>query len=240
MNIQRFFGKCLSAYYIITSKAQPDFSQAGEDRLVSYLFNSLRIPKPTYLDIGTNHPIIGNNTYYFYLRGSSGVCVEPDPAYGSLIKKHRRRDVILQTGIGEEEHPGMDLYIFPYPYAGWNTFSAAEAHSRKEEAGIGYREIQKIPLVTINQVIEKYFDPYPNFISVDVEGMDFAILHSMDFSRFRPEVICVETITFSTKNEEAKVPGIADFLLSKDYFVFGDTHINTVFCRKDAYKNMPA
>ena len=66
MNIQRFFGKCLSAYYIITSKAQPDFSQAGEDRLVSYLFNSLRIPKPTYLDIGTNHPIIGNNTYYFY------------------------------------------------------------------------------------------------------------------------------------------------------------------------------
>jgi FkbM family methyltransferase len=239
MNIGRFFGKCLSAYYIIRSKAQPGYSQAGEDLLVRYLFNSLRIPRPTYLDIGTNHPIIGNNTYYFYLRGSRGVCVEPDPGYSALIKKHRRRDVILQTGIGGERNSGMDLYIFPHPYTGWNTFSAGEAFSRKEETGIGFKEIQQVPLETINWVIEKYFDPYPNFLSIDVEGMDLSILHSLDFARFRPEVICVETITFSTHNEEVKVNEITDFLLSKGYFVFGDTHINTVFCRKDAYKNTP-
>ena len=144
MNIRRFFGKCLSAYYIIKAKAQPGFSQAGEDQLVRYLFNTLKIPKPSYLDIGVNHPIIGNNTYYFYLRGSRGVCVEPDPGFYSLIKKHRRRDVILQTGIGSEKNPGMDLYSIPATLtAAGIPFSADEASGRKRESGIAFIEIQK-------------------------------------------------------------------------------------------------
>ena len=41
------------------------FSQAGEDRVVRYLFNSLNIWNPTYLDIGANYPVSGNNTYLF-------------------------------------------------------------------------------------------------------------------------------------------------------------------------------
>lgn len=237
MNWRRFIGKCMAGVYIIRTRAQPSFSQAGEDQIVRYLFNLLGITKPEYLDIGANHPVIGNNSYYFYLRGCKGVCVEPDPGYYSLIKKHRGRDIVLQTGIGSsgQESEAL-LYIFPHPYSGWNTFSEEEAHNRQAESGIRFREVQKVPLRTINSVIEQHFDRYPNFISIDVEGMDLAILRSLDLSRFRPEVICVETITFSTHNKEQKVNEIMDFLCGKGYFVFGDTRINTIFCREDAYK----
>jgi FkbM family methyltransferase len=217
-------------------KALPSYSQAGEDQIVRYLFNVLGITRPTYLEIGTNHPFLGNNTYYFYLRGSKGVCVEPDEAFFSLIRKYRGRDTLIQAGIGTEPGKEIDLYIFPKAYGGWNTFSQEEAVNRGKESGIAYTSVRKVPVMTINEVIGKYFTPHPNFISLDVEGLDLAILRSMDFDRYKPEVICVETITFSTQMKEEKISEIMEFLNEKGYFSFGDTHINTVFCRKDVYK----
>jgi hypothetical protein len=40
-----------------------------------------------YLDIGTNHRVVSNNTFLFYRTGSSGVCVEPNPAFANLIRR---------------------------------------------------------------------------------------------------------------------------------------------------------
>jgi len=238
MNLQRFIRKCKAGSYIIRTKARPSFSQAGEDQVVSYLFQSLQIPRPSYLDVGTNHPLSGNNTFFFYNKGSKGVCIEPDPDFFRLIKKYRHRDTVLNVGIGLDNQQKAELYIFPDPYSGWNTFSFEEAKYREEESGIAIKKKETIPLLTIDSVMGKYFDPHPNFLSIDVEGMDLAILKSIDFTRYMPEVICAETITFSTKNEESKVNDITDFLKSKGYFVFADTHINTIFCRSDIYKKI--
>jgi FkbM family methyltransferase len=235
MNLKRFLGKCLSAYNIISSKAQPSYSQAGEDQIVRFLFENLEINRPSYLDIGTNHPKLGNNTYYFYLRGCKGVCVEPDPAFYPIIKKYRGRDILLHVGIGVGSVSEASLYVFPYPYSGWNTFSEEEALSRQREAGIAIKQILKVSLETINSVMEKYFKGAPNFLSIDVEGMDLAILQSLDFNQFRPEVICVETIAFNVRNKGIKLEGITTLLQQEGYFIFADTHINTIFCRKDVF-----
>ena len=239
MNLRRFAGKCLAAWYSIRGKLYPSFSQAGEDQLMRYLlYNCLHILQPSYLDIGANHPRDCNNTYYFYLRGSKGVCIEPDLRFYKLIKSCRPRDTVLHAGIGTGQVNESALYVFPHPYSGWNTFSKEEADLRSRETGISYQAVQRIPLLNINDVMAQYFNGHPNIVSIDVEGLDLQILQSLDFDRFRPEVICVESITFSMKNEEQKLSGIADFLLSKGYFIFGDTHINTIFCRTDAYKKL--
>ena len=78
MNWTRILGKIGAARYILESKIYPSYSQAGEDQLVRYLFQSMGIANPTYLDIGANHPYICSNTFLFYSRGSKGVCIEPD------------------------------------------------------------------------------------------------------------------------------------------------------------------
>jgi FkbM family methyltransferase len=237
MNPKRFAGKLLSAWHTIQTKVSPSYSQAGEDQVVRYLFNLLNIACPTYLDIGTNHPYLGNNSYYFYLRGGSGVCVEPDPSFYQLIKRHRPRDIVVPAGVNVSGNDKSELYIFPSPYTGWNTFSKNEAESRQQQTGIRIQKTQIVPLIHINDLIRKYFNPHPNFLSIDVEGLDLVILQSMNFATFKPEVICVESITFSMTNEEQKIDEIADFLETKGYFLFGDTHINSIFCRKDVYKN---
>jgi len=237
MNLKRFLGKLLSAWYIIRSKVRPSFSQAGEDQVIQFLLAQLRITSPTYLDIGTNHPFIGNNSFYFYIRGAKGVCIEPDPSFYPLIKKYRSRDVVIQAGVNVGPAKEAELYIFPHPYSGWNTFLKEEAQKRENETGVPVMKVETIPLIHINDVMGQYFQPHPNFLSIDVEGLDLDILKSIDFTLYKPEVICAESITFSMTNEEIKINTLADFLTTKGYFLFADTHINSIFCRNDIYKN---
>jgi|SRR5579871_1827744 len=236
MNFKRLIRKCIASSFIVRAKALPCFSQAGEDIIVNYLLQQLKIKNPTYLDIGTNFPVQGNNTYFFYNKGFRGVCIEPDPSLFEQIKKTRPSDILLNAGIGFDDSKEADFYIFPHPYTGWNTFSKEEADSRQKLTGIAIKEVRKLPLKNINEVIANYFNPHPNFISIDVEGLDLIILQTLDFDKFKPEIICAETITFSLTNNEAKRNDIIEFLQLKGYFVFADTHINTIFCRVDAHK----
>jgi hypothetical protein len=59
----------------------------------------LLLIKPTYLDIGTNHPFSCNNTFTFIKRGSRGVCIEPDIQFSGLIKKYRIGEVFIEAGV---------------------------------------------------------------------------------------------------------------------------------------------
>ncbi len=239
MNLQRIRGKLFAAWQIMQGKIYPSCSQAGEDQLIRYLFYScLGNEQPTYLDIGANHPFSCNNTYYFYSRGSSGVCVEPDPAFFSLLKKYRKRDTVLQAGVGLYNRTEADLYVFPGRCAGWNTFSKEEAEIRVKDSGVQIEKVVKVPMININDLIAKHFTSCPNLISIDVEGLDLEILQSIDFSKYKPEVICVESITFSTNNREEKISAIPEFMRSQGYFAFGDTHVNTIFCREDVFNNL--
>ena len=46
------------------SKGKKYYSETGEDITISEVFNN---QTGTYLDIGSGHPVIGSNTYYYYL-----------------------------------------------------------------------------------------------------------------------------------------------------------------------------
>ena len=219
----------------MTLNAHASYSQVGEDRIVNYIFESLNILNPTYLDIGTNYPLVGNNTYLFYDKGCTGVCIEPDPEMYERIKRKRSRDKVLNVGIGITNKSDATFYLFPGNVAGWSTFSEEEARIRETESGLKPK-VLSIPLVNINDVIAENFSPFPNFISLDVEGMDLEILKSLDFQRFRPDVICVETISFSITNTEEKLNDTIDFMHTKGYFTYADTHVNTIFCKKELFR----
>jgi hypothetical protein len=96
-----------------------------------------------------------------------------------------------------------------------------------------------VTLKPVNSIIEEYFKPHPNFISLDVEGLDLDILQSLDFQKYKPEVICVETVTFGyLNNTEEKISSISDFMHLKGYITYADTHVNTIFCRADLFKKI--
>ena len=227
MNIALVRSKLNACWYILKGFGKPSFSQIGEDRILHFLFVSKGLNQPTYLDIGANQPVLGNNTYFFYHRGSKGVCVEPEPHLYRKLKKVRKRDMVLNVGIGLQEEASAPFYVFPEQYSGWNTFSLEEAAIRKE-MGHAYKIIQ-MPLRNINKIIAEYLGAAPDLLSIDVEGLDFDILQSLDFSRYAPKVIVVETIRFGETAQAQKQQHIIDFVCTKGYSVYADTYVNTIF-----------
>ncbi len=207
------------------------YSQVGEDRILEFLFHNLQIKYPTYLEIGTNHPVKGNNTFYFYLRGSKGVLVEPDPYYHNVIRSIRKQDKLYTCGIALNEAKEADFYIYPKKYSGWNTFSDEEVAVRKKE-GINYEKCVKVPLRNVNSILEENFSSPPDFLGIDVEGLDEEIVRSYDFDKFAPKVICIEVIKYGDSKYVKKQIELIQYIENKGYDLFASTHVNAIFCKK--------
>jgi hypothetical protein len=204
------------------------YAQAGEDVIVNFLFAHLKITDISYLDIGAYDPILINNTYFFYKQGRRGVLVEPNVAMCEKLRAVRPEDTTLEAGIGIEEKPGeAAYYVMSEP--SWNTFDKAEAeHQTKATGGkVFVKEVRRMPLLPVNHVIEKYFNgKAPAFVSIDAEGWHFRILKSIDYARFRPKVICVETLV---SGEYGTMPEIPAFMKSQGYEARGGSFVNTIF-----------
>ena len=215
------------------------YAQAGEDRVLKFLFSSMGINQIAYLEIGTNNPIDINNTYLFYLGGSRGVCVEPNPTLIRKIKKIRPKDICLNVGISPDNKEGeLDFYIFDNNDAekGLSTFSKKEAEQVQNTTHIKIEKVTKIPVTPINSVLAKYFpDKAPDLISIDVEGLDLEILQTIDFTTCRPIAVCVETVNFTMSHRKTKNKGIINFMEKQGYFVYADTGLNSIFADKSLF-----
>ncbi len=215
------------------------YAQAGEDRVLKFLFTSMGKNNISYLEIGTNNPIDINNTYLFYLGGSRGVCVEPNPTLIKKIKKYRPEDICLNVGISPNGIEGeMDFYIFDDADVekGLSTFSKMEAEKVQSSTNIKIGEVKKIPVTPVNKIIEKYFkDKPPDLVSIDVEGLDLEILKTINFNTCRPIAICVETVNFTLTHKKIKNQDIISYMESQGYFVYADTGINSIFADKSLF-----
>lgn len=215
-------------FHIIKPPSVRSYSQAGEDAIISFLFEGKGIKFPSYLELGTYHPINNSNTYLFYARGSKGVCVEADETLIETIRKVRPRDIVLNVGATSERISSvLEFYIFNDPSL--NTFDKAEADFREKQGSFKVAKVVKVPLKPINLLIEENFQKCPDFLSIDIEGLDLAVLKNLDFKRFPIPVLCVETCTYSENHVKPKNPEIEEFMHSIGYFTYADTYVNTIF-----------
>jgi len=214
---------------------QASYSQSGEDLIINFILSTLGIKSPTYIDIGAHHPFYLSNTAFFYENGSRGVCIEPDPTLFKTIQKYRKNDICLNIGIGLSEEKEADFFIMTSPTL--NTFSKEQAIEYESYGNVKIEKVRKISLRNINNIIESYVKKTPNFVSLDVEGLDYQILKSFDFEKYRPEVFCIETLTYTEDKSEKKLTEIIEFMLEKDYMIYADTYINTIFVNRASWEN---
>ena len=143
----------------------------------------------------------------------------------------------LNIGVGPIEG------IAPFYVLSANTLSTFSQDEAERLQSFGKQYVEKvinIQMVTVNRILEKYFQNSPNFISLDAEGMDLVILETIDFSKYTPEVLCVETLTYSENKTEVKRTEIIDFMAALNYFIFADTFINSIFVNREVWRNRPA
>jgi hypothetical protein len=154
------------------------------------------------------------------------VLVEPNVTMSEKLRTVRPGDTTLTAGIGVTAVREADYYVMTEP--SWNTFSKAEAdHSAAVSNGkIKVERVIKMPLLDVNDVMAEHFSGAPAFLSIDAEGWHLAILKSIDFRRFRPKVICVETLVSGTN---ATIAEIGAFMTAQGYQDRGGSFVNTLF-----------
>lgn len=220
----------------LSDNARISYSQCGEDLILQYLFMVLQIEKVSYLDLGAHHPTYLSNTYLFYESGGHGVCVEPDPSLFAAFPKMRPHDTHLNCGVGIT--PG-EAEFFVMSTRTLNTFSRAEAERYQSYGNQRIIRTVMLELKTVEEIITNNFDKCPNLVSLDVEGLDYAIMQNFDFSRHRPEVFCLETLSYTEDKSERKLTEIIDLMHKNGYLTYADTYINTIFVEASAWNNRP-
>ena len=220
--------------YLQNRRYRRSYAQVGEDLIIDYACKELGIRKPSYLDIGTYDPTYSNNTYFFYLHGGHGVCIEPNPDMFRLIQKKRSKDISLNVGISPVANTSANYYVMTSKFI--NTFNKEEADIAVSNKDLRTKQkiekVLKIPLVTVNSVLEEHFPQGVDIISMDSEGYDLEILQSLDFNKYHPKIICVETLRYDADGKLQKMTDINEYLIAQEYSLYADTRVNSIFIKK--------
>jgi FkbM family methyltransferase len=170
------------------------YAQNREDVLLDRLFP--RGLKGFYIDVGANDPVVSSVTKHFYDLGWRGINVEPATAAFAKLVDARTRDVNLNIGLSDHEDE-LTFHEFPPGLSGLSTFSADQASWHREK---GYAsEERSVPVTTLASICADHVDGEIDFLTIDVEGHERAVLEGGDWSRWRPRVVVVEaTRPFTT------------------------------------------
>jgi len=204
------------------------YSQEGEDLILNRLFEKQR--KGFYVDVGAHHPKRFSNTYLFYKKGWSGINIDAKPGSMRQFNKIRKKDINLEIPISNN---GKILTYYAFNEPALNTFSADLASKRIENNDTYFIQ-EKIELQTykLSEVLDKYLPEGSkiDFLTIDVEGLDYNVIQSNDWNKYSPRFILVELLNTHTLIEIID-DEITKFLNCKGYTVFAKS-INTVFYKK--------
>jgi len=213
---------------------QLSFSQTGEDLIVDYIFRALGIAHPSYLDLGAFDPWSLSNTARLHLRGSRGVNVEPNPAQFARFVQSRPDDQNVNVGIAAA---AGTLTYFELDVPTLNTFSRAEAERCVREEGHRILRETPVPVLTLPEVLDsRCHGQFPDFLSVDIEGLDRLVVEVIAGHAVKPKVVCIETLSYSRSGQGQKDEALVEALHACGYLRFADTHINTIFVLEQLWR----
>jgi len=206
--------------------SKKSYSQEGEDLILMRFFE--KKANGFYVDVGAHHPKRFSNTYLFYKKGWRGINIDARPGSMKQFKKERVRDINLEIPISVESKT-LTYYMFNEPALNGFSKDLSEAHAGKN----GYEIDSTIELKTerLDKVLDENLpkDTAIDFLSIDVEGLDFEVLRSLDLSRYRPVLILIEVLGSSLS--ELLDSEISRYLAGYGYEVYGKA-VNTVFYKR--------
>lgn len=198
------------------------YAQSGEDVIADIELGKKK--KGVYVDVGAFHPKLFSNTYLFYKRGWSGVCIEPRPGASGGFEKCRSRDKFVAMGVGAKKDV---LEYFEFDDTAANTFSKEQAEKSIKEAGRKLKRRINVAVMPLMDILAVNGVEEIDLMSVDVEGMDLEVLGSNDWERFRPKMVICEDLEFDL--DEPRKSGVYRFLTKLGYKMVAKTPYSMVF-----------
>jgi len=194
-----------------TKRKFTHFSGAGEDISIKKLFPNNHIG--IYVDVGCYHPIKYSNTWALYKKGWRGVNIDIDDIKIDLFKMVRRNDINIDCAVSNKTGK------VKYYRAG--LFSQINSINVDQTAEMGDYVVKEVVSKRLSTVLDetKYKNQKIDLLSVDVEGHDFEVITSLDFERYNPSLIVVESYELTL--ERVEKTEVYQFLKSKNYSLVG-------------------
>ena len=213
------------------------FSQAGQDFYLSSLLfgpisRNLNNDKLWIIDVGCNHPINYNNSYFFekYL-GCSVLAIDPISEFSQIWAKKRPDSIFYTTAVGEST--GFINLNLPVSPTGDNMFSFVDSAIGKHGLN-GFIE-RKVSLNKLSDILDENSIKEILLLSIDVEGFEFNTIKGINFDKFLIRCILVENNSESLYGSD----NIRSYLKGKNYTFYARIgHLDDIFIHNSMIRGL--
>lgn len=171
------------------------FAQNAEDVLISRFFEGEN--PQSYVDVGAADPVYHSVTKHFYDHGWNGLNIEPRQRQFNALCAERPRDSTLQCCVSNKRGT---LAFFEVEVGvsdtnsdngGLSTVDAKLALDYKSR-GFSVHE-SKREVRTLSEILEEHSFTEIGFLKVDVEGHEPQVVAGLDWQRWRPRLVVLES-----------------------------------------------
>jgi FkbM family methyltransferase len=213
----------------IPTSLRETYAQCNEDIIVESLLRARfrgtgrQLSSVRYLEIGGNHPVQTSSTYLFYRGwGAKGWLVEADPSLAARLRAVRARDQVIDVAVSDKEDPTLSFFVHER-----NELSSLSKENIAEFSRWGGTEKiareMKVPNLHVNKLFDRYIDEPLDFMSIDIEGLDAAVLRAL-----RPE-IKPTVLQAEWTGDDATLDEFLAILRPRGYALAGLTDVNAIF-----------
>ena len=210
------------------SYALKSYSQEGEDMILRRLFEKQKTG--FYVDVGAHHPKRFSNTYFFYKLGWRGINVDAMPGSMTAFNRIRARDINIEKPVSNKKKL-LTYYAFNEPAL--NGFSKELSEERDGKGSYFVKFTKDIETSTLEEILDDNLPKVQSidFLSIDVEGLDFNVLKSTNLEKYHPKVILVEILNSSLA--DIQISKIYQFLTDAGYELYAKTVNTVIFKHKE-------
>ena len=170
-----------------------------------------------FIDVGGNDPVHINNTYFFEKnRKWSGIAIEPMPELNEKWKTQRKVECIL-TAVGNQ--PGETEFCQYKEHYMSGLSDAVDFNGAIEKK-------YKVKVSVLKDIMAEREITHVDFMSLDVEGVEFEALQGIDFDKVTIDYIAVENDINSKRAERVR-----KYLIDKGYTLIARLWIDDIWTR---------
>lgn len=166
------------------------FSQYGEDLVADDLLGP--VANGVYVDVGAFDPIQFSNTLLLHRRGWRGINIDLDEEKIARFRKTRPADRSIVAAVGANERPA---WVLEYELSVLNRVSFDPDNDRLAENGAPPLRSFPVTLRTLDGILEETgHTGRIDYLNIDCEGFELAVLQGLSLARWRPRLISIEAL----------------------------------------------
>jgi len=163
---------------LVSKPHKTDRSQVGQSALVDKLLSGRQ--NGFFVECGAADGETYSNSLFFEMkRNWTGILIDANPTYHRALLKRNRRAYVLHACLSTERRP-MAMYI---------RLSGVFSVVSRGQTKTGNTKVNCFPLDAILKAINV---THVDYFSLDVEGPELEILHTIDWSKLQVDVLSIE------------------------------------------------